>query len=79
MPLSAVPDRQALLPFGEAGRSWPYRARPALLPLHPPQIAWEKLKALLLEDPALAPLAQLKRRTFLPAEIAKIYASLGCP
>ena len=44
-----------------------------------PKSAWEKLKSLLLEDPALAPLATLHRRTFLPAEIAKIYASLGCP
>ena len=44
-----------------------------------PKSAWEKLKALLLEDPALAPLATLRRRTFLPAEITKIYASLGCP
>ena len=44
-----------------------------------PKSAWEKLKSLLLEDPALASLAKLKRRTFLPAEIAKIYASLGRP
>ena len=44
-----------------------------------PKSAWEKLKSLLLDDPVLAPLATLRRRTFLPAEIAKIYASLGCP
>ena len=44
-----------------------------------PQSAWLKLKSLLLEDPALAPLANLRRRTFLPAEIAKIYATLGHP
>ena len=44
-----------------------------------PKSAWEKLKALLLEDPALAPLATLRRRTFLPSEVAKIYASLGHP
>ena len=36
-------------------------------PFIQPKSAWEKLKALLLEDPALASLAQLKRRTFLPA------------
>ena len=44
-----------------------------------PKSAWEKLKALLLEDPALASLAQPKRRTFLPAEVNKIYQSLGQP
>ena len=44
-----------------------------------PKSAWEKLKALLLEDPALASLAQLKRRTFLPVEVNKIYQSLGQP
>ena len=44
-----------------------------------PKSAWEKLKALLLEDPALASLARLKRRTFLPAEVNKIYQSLGQP
>jgi hypothetical protein len=44
-----------------------------------PKSAWEKLRGLLLDDPALAPLATLRRRTFLPAEVAKIYASLGHP
>ena len=44
-----------------------------------PQTAWQKLRGLLTEDPDLAPLTQLKRRTFLPAEVAKIYASLGQP
>ena len=44
-----------------------------------PKSAWEKLKALLLEDPVLAPLATLRRRTFLPAEVNKIYQSLGQP
>ena len=44
-----------------------------------PQSAWLKLKALLLEYPDLAPLTQLKRRTFLPAEVNKIYQSLGQP
>ena len=44
-----------------------------------PKSAWEKLKALLLEDPALEHLAKLKRRTFLPAEVNKIYQSLGQP
>ena len=44
-----------------------------------PKSAWEKLKSLLLDDPVLAPLANLRRRTFLPAEVAKIHATLGHP
>lgn len=44
-----------------------------------PQTAWQKLRGLLAEDPALAPLTQLKRRTFLPAEVIKIYKLLGQP
>jgi hypothetical protein len=44
-----------------------------------PQSAWQKLRSLLADDPALAPLATLRRHTFLPAEVAKIYASLGYP
>ena len=44
-----------------------------------PQSAWQKLRSLLAEDPDLAHLATLRRRTFLPAEIAKIYESLGHP
>ena len=44
-----------------------------------PQSAWLKLKALLLEDPSLAHLTQLKRRTSLPCEVNKIYQALGQP
>ena len=44
-----------------------------------PMSAWLKLKSLLSENPDLAPLSQLKRRSFLPAEVAKIYESLGHP
>ena len=44
-----------------------------------PQTAWQKLRSLLAEDPDLAHLAQLKRRTFLPAEVNKIYQALGRP
>ena len=44
-----------------------------------PMSAWLKLKSLLLEDPDLAPLAHLHRRTFLPSEVNKIYQSLGHP
>ena len=48
-------------------------------PFIQPQSAWIKLKSLLAEDPCLAPLTKLKRRTFLPSEVANIYASLGHP
>ena len=44
-----------------------------------PMSAWLKLRGLLASDPDLAPLSQLKRRSFLPAEVAKIYESLGHP
>ena len=44
-----------------------------------PISAWLKLKALLQENPDLAPLSQLKRRTFLPSEVNQIYQSLGQP
>jgi len=48
-------------------------------PFIQPQSAWLKLKSLLVEDPALAHLAQLRRRTFLPAEVNIIYQQLGRP
>ena len=44
-----------------------------------PKSAWEKLRALLLEDPDLAYLTKLRRRTFLPAEVNIIYQHLGQP
>ena len=44
-----------------------------------PKSAWEKLKMLLLEDPALQHLATLRRRTFSPAEVNIIYQHLGRP
>ena len=44
-----------------------------------PKSAWEKLRALLLEDPALSHLTKLRRRTFLPAEVNIIYQHLGQP
>ena len=40
---------------------------------------WLKLKALLLDDPALEHLARLRRRTFLPCEVNIIYQQLGQP
>ena len=44
-----------------------------------PMSAWLKLKALLMENPDLEPLTQLKRRTFSPAEVNKIYQALWQP
>ncbi|MBO7140653.1 MAG: DUF4248 domain-containing protein [Prevotella sp.] len=44
-----------------------------------PQSAWQKLRSLLTDDPDLAHLAQLRRRTFLPAEIHLIFQRLGQP
>ena len=74
---------QSARPSSPQGRSGEVLGRTELAQLYFPYIlpksAWEKLKALLLEDPALAPLATLRRRTFLPSEVAKIYASLGHP
>ena len=52
---------------------------PRYFPYIQPQTAWQKLRGLLATDPALAPLATLHRRTFLPAEVAKIYNVLGQP
>ena len=46
-------------------------------PFIQPKSAWEKLRALLAEDPALSHLARLRRRTFLPAEVNIIYQHLG--
>ena len=77
-PLSARPSS----PSGRSG-GVPSLGRTELAALYfpyiQPQTAWQKLRGLLAEDPALAPLAALRRRTFLPAEVAKIYASLGHP
>ena len=44
-----------------------------------PRSAWQKLKALLEEDPALQHLVSLKRRSFLPVEVNIIYQHLGHP
>jgi hypothetical protein len=48
-------------------------------PFIQPKSAWEKLRGLLAENPNLEHLTRLSRRTFLPAEVAQIYASLGHP
>jgi hypothetical protein len=48
-------------------------------PFIQPKSAWEKLRLLLQEDPDLAFLATLRRRTFLPAEVNIIYQHLGQP
>ena len=44
-----------------------------------PRSAWQKLKSLLGEIPALQHLATLRRRSFLPAEVNIIYQHLGHP
>ena len=44
-----------------------------------PRSAWQKLKSLLVEDPALKHLVTLKRRSFLPLEVNIIYQKLGHP
>ena len=44
-----------------------------------PQSAWLKLRFLLLSDASLAPLAQQRRRFFLPAEARLIMERLGEP
>ena len=44
-----------------------------------PQNAWQKLRGLLTEYPDLRPLTTLRRRTFLPAEVNKIYQVIGQP
>ena len=44
-----------------------------------PRSAWLKLKSLLSEEPDLAYLTKLRRRTFLPAEVNIIYQHLGQP
>ena len=48
-------------------------------PFIQPKSAWEKLRSLLQEDPGLAHLTKLKRRTFLPADVNIIYQHLGQP
>ena len=51
----------------------------AYFPAITPRAAWKKLKSLLADDPTTAPLARLTRRSFLPAEVATIFAALGQP
>ena len=51
----------------------------AYFPAITPRAAWKKLKSLLTDDPHTASLARLSRRTFLPAEVATIFAALGAP
>ena len=51
----------------------------AYFPTITPRAAWKKLKSLLIDDPSISHLARLTRRTFLPAEVATIFAVLGIP
>ena len=48
-------------------------------PFIQPKSAWENLRSLLQENPDLAHLTKLRRRTFLPAEVNIIYQRLGQP
>ena len=48
---------------------------PNILPCN----AWQKLRVLMQEIPALSDLAKQKRRSFLPAEVNMIYQHLGRP
>ena len=72
----AMPRTSANFPLTSFGRT---ELAQLYFPYIQPQSAWLKLKTLLLDDPDLAPLATLRRRTFLPAEVAKIYEILGHP
>lgn len=51
----------------------------AYFPAITPRAAWKKLKSLLIDDLSTSHLARLTRRTFLPAEVATIFAALGTP
>ena len=48
-------------------------------PFIQPQNAWQKLRALLSENPALSYLTTIRRRSFLPSEVNIIYQHLGHP
>ena len=41
--------------------------------------AWRKLKEIMADDPALKPLTGIKRRTFLPIEVDRIFHAIGRP
>ena len=74
---------QPARPSSPSGRSGGAYGRTELatryFPYIQPQTAWQKLRSLLASDPALAYLAALRRRTFLPAEVNIIYQHLGQP
>ena len=83
---SASPSPSTLLsarPSSPLGRPGEVYGRTELAQMYFPYIqprsAWLKLRSLLAEDPSLSHLTKLRRRTFLPSEVAKIYASLGHP
>lgn len=48
-------------------------------PFLQPHSAWQKLRSLLADDPATRPLTELRRRSFMPAELDRIYQLLGRP
>ena len=51
----------------------------AYFPAIQPRSAWQKLRGLLDDDPALCHLTAIKRRSFLPIEVSLIYQHLGHP
>ena len=81
--VASIKTSKAMSQKSNLGRPGEVLGRTELAQLYFPYIlpksAWEKLRALLAEDPALEHLARLKRRTFLPAEVNIIYQHLGQP
>ena len=51
----------------------------AYFPAITPRAAWRKLKSLLEDSPATAPLLLHHRRIFLPSEVETIYTTFGAP
>ena len=49
----------------------------AYFPAITPRAAWRKLKSLLEDSPATAPLLLHHRRIFLPSEVETIYTTFG--
>lgn len=41
--------------------------------------AWRKLKDCMADEPSLQSLLSARRRTFLPAEVERIFQAIGCP
>ena len=48
-------------------------------PFITPSAAWRKLRSLMGEDTRLHRLSLIRRRTFTPIEVERIFGVLGCP